>query len=264
MAQDVAARTPRQGEVTEVSVLDIGGQPIPYALVSIGTAPPRVADASGVAKLPNPVNADSADLVVRRIGYNPFGGWAKLDADGLRFEVRMNPLARALNPRTISERRDTPLARRGFYDRLERVANGATVGRFVTPEELDLRNVGQLSAYLAAEPYIRIQRSNGKPILTGRQPGCPMQIVLDGTRLTNTVEEVYTPKGQEEIRRLGGGPQGTNRFLQGKQSVDEIISAFSVAAMEIYPSAAGAPIEIQRAAGGAACGILVIWSGGRG
>lgn len=263
-AQEAPARAPRQGPISEVQVLDMGGQPIPYAIVSMGTAPPRVADASGVARLPNPVDADSAQLVVRRIGYNPFGEWARLDLDGVRYEVRLNPLPRALNPRTISERRDTPLARRGFYDRLERVSRGATVGRFVTPEELDLRNAGQVSAYLAAEPYIRIQRSNGKPILTGRQHGCPIQIVLDGMRLTNTVEEAYTPEGQEEIRRLGGGAQGTARFLQGKQSVDEIISAFSVAAMEIYPSAAGAPAEIQRAAGGAACGILVIWSGGRG
>ena len=263
-AQESAPRTPRKGPITEVTVLDRGGQPIPYAIVSMGNAPPRVADAAGVASLPNPVDADSTELVVRRIGYSPFGEYAKLDIDGARFEVRLNPLARALNPTTISARRDTPLARRGFYDRLERVSRGATVGRFITPEELDLRNVSQLSSILAAEPYIRIQRSNGKPIMTGRQHGCPMQIVLDGMRLTGTVEDVYTPDGQEEIRRLGGGPQGTARFLQGRQSIDEIISAISVAAVEIYPSAAGAPAEIQRAAGGAACGIIVIWTGGRG
>lgn len=264
VAQDAPQRTPRKGPISEVMVVDVGGQPIPYAIVSIGTSPPRVADASGVARLPNPVDADSAQLVVRRIGYNPFGDWARLDLDGARFEVRLNPLARALNPRTISERRDTPLARRGFYDRLERASRGATVARFVTPEELDLRNVSQLSAYLAAEPYIRIVRSSGKPILTGRQHGCPITIVLDGMRVTGTVEEAYTIEGQEEIRRLGGGPQAYARFLQGRQSIDELISAHSVAAMELYASAGGAPSDIQRAAGGGACGILVIWTGGRG
>lgn len=262
-AQESPERTPRKGPITEVMVVDIGGQPVPYAIVSMGNAPPRVADASGVARLPNPVEADSAQLVVRRLGYHPFGGAAKLDLDGQRFEVRLNPLARALNPRTISERRDTPLARRGFYDRLERVSRGATVGRFITPEELNLRNVSHISQYLAAEPYIRIVRSSGKPILTGRQHGCPMTIVVDGMRMSGTVEEVYTPEGQEEIRRMGGGPQASARFLQNRQSVDELLSAFSVSAMEIYPSAAGAPADIQRAAGGAACGILVIWSGGR-
>lgn len=263
-AQDAAERAPRKGPITEVMVVDVGGQPIPYAIVSMGNSPARVADASGVAKLPTPVDGDSAQLVVRRIGYNPFGEWAKLDADGARFEVRLNPLARALNPRTVTERRDTPLARRGFYDRLERASRGATVARFITPEELDQRNVSQLSAYLAAESFIRIQRSSGKPILTGRQHGCPIAIVLDGLRVTGTVEEAYTIDGQEEIRRMGGGPQAYARFLQGRQSVDELISAHSVAAMELYASAGGAPADIQRAAGGGACGILVIWTGGRG
>jgi len=263
-AQDAPQRAPRKGPISEVMVIDAGGQPIPYAIVSIGNSPPRVADASGVARLPNPVDADSAQLVVRRIGYNPFGDWARLDLDGGRYEVRLNPLARALNPRTISERRDTPLARRGFYDRLERASRGATVARFITPEEMDLRNVSQLSAYLAAEPFIRIVRSGGKPILTGRQHGCPIQIVLDGMRVTGTVEEAYSIEGQEEIRRLGGGPTAYARYLQGRQSIDEVIGAHSVAAMELYASAAGAPAEIQRAAGGAACGILVIWTGGRG
>ncbi len=264
VAQDAPQRAPRKGPVSEVMVVDVGGQPVPYAIVTIGNSAPRVADASGVARLPTPVDADSAQLVVRRIGYNPFGEWAKLDLDGVRFEVRLNPLARALNPRTISERRDTPLARRGFYDRLERASRGATVARFITPEELDLRNVSQLSAYLAAEPFIRIVRSSGKPILTGRQHGCPITIVLDGLRVTGTVEEAYSIKGQEEINRMGGGPAAYARFLQGRQSIDELIGAHSVAAVELYASAAGAPAEIQRAAGGAACGILVIWSGGRG
>lgn len=263
-AQDsVATKPTRRGPVREVQVLDIGGQPIPYAVVSMGTAPPRVANESGVAELPNPVNADSADLVVRRIGYSPFGDWADLDADGVRFEVRLRPLPRALNPVTVSARRDTPLARRGFYDRLERVSRGATVGRFITPEELELRATSQLSGVLAGEPYIRIQRSNGKPILTGRQHGCGMQVVVDGMRMTGTVEEVYTEAGQEEIRRMGGGPMATARFLQSRLSVDEIISTLSVAAVEIYPSAAGAPPEIQRTAGASACGIIVIWSGDR-
>lgn len=263
-AQDSAATRPtRKGPVREVQVLDQAGQPIPYAMVAIGNSASRVADANGVAPLPAPVDADSAELVVRRIGYGPFGDWANLDAEGLRFVVRLRGLPRALNPVTVSERRDTPLARRGFYDRLERVSRGATVGRFITPEELDMRATSQLSGILAAEPYIRIQRSNGKAILTGRQHGCGMQVVVDGMRMGGMVEEVYSQDGQEEIRRMGGGPGATARFLQSRQSVDELLSALSVAGVEIYPTAAGAPPEVQRAAGSSACGVVMIWTGDR-
>jgi hypothetical protein len=254
----------RSGPITEVLVLDRRSQPIPYALVSMGTSPPRVANESGVAQLPNPVEADSANLVVRRIGYHPFGQYAKLSEDGTQFVAYLLDLPRALNPTTITARRDTPLARRGFYDRMERVSRGATVARFITPEELDIRNSNTVSAILAAEPYIRIQRSHNKSILTGRQPGCPIAVILDGQRMTGMVEDLYTREGQDEVRRMGGGPAGTSRFLAGRTTVDELISGLSVAAIEIYASATGAPIEIQRTAGTNACGIVMLWSGGRG
>lgn len=81
--------------------------------------------------------------------------------------------------------------------------------------------------------------------------------------MTNMVEEIYTREGQDEIQRLGGRLNGTARFLAGRQSVDDLISALSVAGIEIYPTAAGAPVELQRAAGNSACTIVAIWSGNR-
>ncbi len=262
-APQAAPSPTRSGPITEVLVLDRRSQPIPFALVSVGNSPPRVADALGVAQLPVPLDADSADIVVRRIGYHPFGQFAKLSEDGKQYVAYLNDLPRALNPTTVTARRDTPLARRGFYDRMERVARGATVARFITPEELEIRNPITVSAMLAGEPYIRIQRSGAKSILTGRQPGCPVAVILDGQRMTGMVEELYTIDGQDEVRRLGGGTAGTQRFLASRTSVDELIGALSVSAMEIYASAAGAPSDMQRTAGSSACAILVIWSGGR-
>lgn len=256
-----APATPRE-PAREVLVVDREGQPIPYAFVVVGNGSPRIADDRGVAILATPIAGDSVDLVVRRIGYRPHGDWVKRNTDG-QFTVALDPLPRALNPRTISERRDTPLARRGFYERMERVRTGATVGRFITPEELDLRLVNSVSAILSGESYIRMQRYNQRPILTGRSPDCAIAIILDGMRMTGVVEELYTREGRDEVRRLGGGEAGTARFLATRQSVDELISAMSVAGIEIYPTAAGAPVELQRAAGNGACGIVAIWSGSR-
>lgn len=256
------APTAPHGPAREVLVVDRGGQPIPYALVVVGNGSPRVADGNGVAPLASPINADSADLVVRRIGYRPHGDWVKRNAEG-QFTVVLDALPRALNPRTISERRDTPLARRGFYDRMERVRTGATIGRFITPEELDQRQVSSVGAILSGEAYIRMQRYNQRLIMTGRSPDCAIAVILDGMRMTGIVEELYTREGRDEVRRLGGGEAGTARFMASRQSVDDLISAMSVAGIEIYPTAAGAPIELQRAAGNGACGIVAIWSGAR-
>jgi hypothetical protein len=265
----LAAQTPTpqapaapSGPAREVLVVDRQGQPIPYAFVVVGNGSPRVADGNGVAPLASPIDADSAELVVRRIGYRPHGDWVKRNPAG-QFTVVLDALPRALNPRTISERRDTPLARAGFYDRMERVRRGATVGRFITPEELDQRLVNSVGAILSGESYIRMQRYNQRLIMTGRSPGCAIAVILDGMRMTNIVEELYTREGQDEVRRLGGGEAGTSRFLATRQSVDDLISAMSVAGIEVYPTAAGAPIELQRMAGNGACGIVAIWSGGR-
>lgn len=253
---------PQRTPVREVAVRDRGGQAVPYAVLTVKSGVNRVADGEGIVELPTPVDADSVELVVRRIGYRPFGDWVHTVEDG-RFIVEMDPLPRALNPRTITERRDTPLARRGFYDRMERVRRGATVARFFTPEELDQRQVNVISAILAGESYVKIERFGSRPILTGRAPGCALAVVVDGMRMSGMVEEIYTREGQDEVRRLGGGQTGTQRFLNGRTTVDELLSAQSVAGMELYPVAAAAPIELQRAAGNGWCGILAIWSGNR-
>lgn len=253
---------PQRTPVREVAVRDRGGQAVPYAVLTVKRGVNRVGDGDGIVELPTPVDADSVELVVRRIGYRPFGDWVHTVEDG-RFVVEMDPLPRALNPRTITERRDTPLARRGFYDRMDRVRRGATVARFFTPEELDQRQVNVISAILAGESYVKIERFGSRPILTGRAPGCALAVVVDGMRMSGMVEEIYTREGQDEVRRLGGGQAGTQRFLNGRTTVDELLSAQSVAGMELYPVAAAAPIELQRAAGNGWCGILAIWSGNR-
>ena len=253
---------PQRTPVREVAVRDRGGQAVPYAVLTVKSGVNRVADGEGIVELPTPVDADSVELVVRRIGYRPFGDWVHTVEDG-RFIVEMDPLPRALNPRTITERRDTPLARRGFYDRMDRVRRGATVARFFTPEELDQRQVNVISAILAGESYVKIERFGSRPILTGRAPGCALAVVVDGMRMGGVVAEIYTREGQDEVRRLGGGQTGTQRFLNGRTTVDELLSAQSVAGMELYPVAASAPIELQRAAGNGWCGILAIWSGNR-
>ncbi len=51
-----------------------------------------------------------------------------------------------------------------------------------------------------------------------------------------------------------------------EKAIDDIIAAPSIAAIEIYGSAAAVPVELQRVAGSRmaqGCGLIAIWTGSR-
>ncbi|MBK7905697.1 MAG: hypothetical protein IPJ78_03950 [Gemmatimonadetes bacterium] len=109
----------QQAPAPRAMICDSVGRSIPYATVQSSGSTPRVANDSGVVLLSVP-RADSLKLLVRRIGFQAWEGWVRPDAAG-DFVVRLIPLPQNLERVSIYER-DTPLARTGFYDRMERVA----------------------------------------------------------------------------------------------------------------------------------------------
>lgn len=239
-----------QDRATTVRVTDVQGRVIPFAFVQIENGASRVADDSGrvVFSMKTP---DSLRLQVRRMGFNPFIGWARKDSVSQEFVADLIPLPRALDAVTVQGRRDTPLARRGFYERMERVQKGAYSARMITPEEMDMRNPMSITQMLSGDRFVKVTPMNGKQVLLSRNPGCAMTILLDGHRAMGTLEEAvgFRP-GAPAARTL--------------MSVDELISAHSVAAIEIYGSMASAPIELQRAAGNSGgCGLVALWTGSR-
>ncbi len=250
-----------QESSVRVVVTDSGAYGIPFAWVQLARGASRVANDSGIALFRVPAE-DSIRFVVRRIGYAPFDSWVRKDGVG-DYRVLLATLPRTLVKVDITDRANTPLARTGFYDRMERVQRGAISARFITPEELDLRNPSKISSMLAGESMVKLQLNAGRAILLGRSGSCGLTILVDRVRLTGMVEEAYTYDGQEEIRRRGGDWQATQQFLRERQTVDDVVSSLSIAAVEIYASAASAPVELQRAAGPTSCGIIAIWTGSR-
>jgi hypothetical protein len=240
-----------QRRTAVVRVTDVQGRPIPFALVQIENGVTRVADDSGRVTLPAERN-DSLRLQVRRMGFNPFVGWTTPDSATGEHIADLIPLPRALDAVSVEGRRDTPLARTGFYDRMVRVQRGAYSARFITPEELDMRNPARLSHMLSGDRLLKVQYTNNqKIILLSRSPNCAMTILLDGMKATGTLEEAV-------------GPAGVMSSFQGLMSVDELVPVTSIAAIEIYGSMAAAPVELQRAAGtSAGCGVVAIWTGSR-
>ncbi|MFM2139792.1 MAG: hypothetical protein RLZZ25_57 [Gemmatimonadota bacterium] len=240
-----------QPDRVTIQVTDVRGNAIPFAFVQITKGVSRVADDSGRAVFAMK-GVDSLNLQVRRIGFDPFSGWAKRRNESGAFVVDLIPLPRTLDPVTIAGRRDTPLARTGFYDRVERIQRGSYSARMITPEEMDLRNPIRLSQVLAGESMVKVTPYNGKAVLMGRGIACAMTILLDGQRLTGTYEEAIGNPSPPPMSSLA--------------SIDEIINAQSIAAIEVYGSAAAVPAELQRVAGGRmaqGCGLVAIWTGSR-
>ncbi len=234
-----------------VQVTDLSGNAIPFAWVQIVNGVSRIADDSGRAVF-NVKHNDSLNLQVRRVGFQPYTGWTRLDASKGVFLADLAALPQTLDPVNIAGRRDTPLARTGFYDRAERVQKGAYSARMITPEELDFRNPVQLSQMLYGDRFVKVTPQNGKQVLLGRGIYCAMTILLDGQRLLGTYEEAI------------GNPNAPP--MSSLSAIDDAVTAQSIAAIEIYGSVAQVPVELQRAAGtrlAQGCGLIAIWTGSR-
>lgn len=220
----IALAVPGTSEAqSRIRVVDQDSIPIRYALVSVQGAAERVVDTLGVALI-NTNLGSAARIAVRRLGYAPFDGTVQAGASG-EFTVVLQPAARDLTAvRTIAPR-STPLSRTGFYDRMQRVHRGAIVGQFIPPEELERRQISQVSRVLQGVGSVRIERrSDGKPLVTGRG-GCGMTIVLDGQRL-NSVDN----SSARAPTSLSGRPSYTG---SGGLSIDEAIIGAEVMAIEV-------------------------------
>lgn len=251
-----------QSPTSTITVVDAAGVPVPFAVISVGKSAASVANDSGRLVI-SLAGDDSLRLHVRRIGYREFYGTLPRSADD-RYVVTMDPLASALAAVTVRERANTPLARQGFYDRLERVQGGAIVGEFLTPEDLDDYNESTVSGMLRRSRYVRISRTRpprGPPqtVILGRG-GCGMNIVIDGQLAHSTAQDDVSEEAPSSITA-----RGTSRGVEGppKPDIDQLLDGRSVAAIEVYPSGANAPAEVIPMTGRGSCGIVVIWTGGR-
>jgi hypothetical protein len=251
----VTSAVSRAGAQSVVRVLDRDSIPVPFALVQVKGGAERVADSLGRVRLAQDL-APGTTLQVRRLGYAPFMGPA-VEGRDRELVVLLEPVRRELEAvRTVAPR-STALSRTGFYDRMQRVQQGAIVGWFVTPEELEQRKVMQVSRALQGVGSTRIARhTDGRPIVTGRGD-CPMTVLVDGQR------QQHLLKGTPQRAPTSLSGRGRVDDSGGSQSVDELVEGGSVMAIEIYPSAANAPAELIQLTGGGSCGIVAIWTGPR-
>jgi hypothetical protein len=252
-----------------VRVIDEADRPIPYALVQVGKTAPRIANDSGHAVVvvrPAP----SLEMSVRRLGYREFRGAVERSADGDEYVVRLSSLVPTLERVVVDARAASPLARTGFYDRVERVQRGAIVGEFITPEELEERNPVQMSDAVIGSRSVRVRYLSARRIavLTGRG-GCAMTILVDKMRVNNSAQDVAREGDPTSISNL----ERTQRYsldydllektLTANPSIDALVAGREIMAIEMYTSMANAPAELIQLTGGGSCGLVAIWTGPR-
>lgn len=258
-----------QREVVMMTVRDDSLRTIPFAWVQLEGGIANVGDDSGRVTFKHAAR-DSLRFHVRRMGFLPFYGYARRSGEA-SYEAILKVAPRALQTVRVEERRNTSLALTGFYDRMDRAKRGASTARFITPEELDLRNPGRVSQMLAGETSIKVSTFNMRVLLEGRGRRCGMNVILDGRQMTGMLEELknvdQNPQLRRDLERVMGDPQGEHAVMQRHAatmtSVDELINAGSVAAIEIYPSPASVPVELLRMMGKGTCGVVVLHSGAR-
>ena len=254
------ARADAVGKGVMVRVLDANTLPIAHALVEVEGGRGRVTDDSG--RVVMATAPDTVQLSVRRIGFSPFAGRVARARSG-EFEVTLTSLAQRLAAVTVTERgAQSPLERAGFYDRLQRVQRTAMLGEFITPEELDARGLSKISDILQGRRYSSVAKvtsgGHSLSVVLGRGK-CAMNIVVDGQFVGNTAQELNVSGVPTSILSSGSQPANHGHPFD----LDEIVDGSSVAAIEIYPSIANAPVELIPTASHGACGLVVIWTGGR-
>lgn len=248
-AKDAGRNASNSDRRTQLIVTDAGGRPMPHVSVSLNGGATRVTDDAGAVTILNH-QSDTLSVLVRRLGFAPFQGKLARASNSDAFRLTLLPVSQTLAAVNVQGRANAPLELTGFYDRMLEVQNGAHTGEFFTPEDINARSAGKISNFLYASRYVKVTQYNpgsgvikrARMMLQGRQ-NCYMNIFIDGVPIHGLVGDPFQKGGEEAI--------------------DDFVDFSSIAAIEVYPSVATAPMSIASKVMGGACGIVAIWTGGR-
>ena len=248
-------RPARRGSLTGL-VRDTSGQPLPLVLVTVALDTPRsgLTDSAGAYRLDG-IPPGVHRVTFRRIGFVPAEFSLLVDPDvGQRVTIELVAASVPIDSILITGRIVyTELAVAGFYDRMRAAREGAGVGRFITPEEMDQLRAMPRTTHVIETAGVRllqvergltlwpVGRSNmileGDPrrLLTGP---CQMAVFVDGIEI--------------DLGRYWR-PDATSGGL------DAFVAPADIRAIEVYHSSSGTPLQFQSVRN-AQCGSIVIWT----
>jgi hypothetical protein len=240
MQLDTGTAAGNQGRI--VRVVSDRGQPIMYANVTLEGATARITDAKGEIDLGIGARQKFA-VRVARIGFAPWFGVVDLPA-AATMTVTLPQIAQLLAPVTVTSsgatQTKTSLQLTGFYDRWMERQKGALSGVFIGPEEIEFRHPVRATRMLQGLNGVRLvcdmvgdcaifSTRPGELLNDGK--GCPMAILLDGNQLNTS------------------------------DSVDQLLNANDIMAIEVYARGGNTPISLQ--ANDTKCGVVAFWTGSR-
>jgi hypothetical protein len=237
------------GPVIRGRVVDGGGQPVSFALVSADGLGDRVADDSGRFLLPLP-RAGPIRIQVRRVGFHPSESRVSVERDtALRFVL--TPLPASLAKVQIeAEATTVSLELAGFYSRLREKERATNTGHFILPEEIERRR-GSVTQVVTGIPGLRVERYKPRGAYSSEYVAlfgnarkfsgnglCPMTVYLDRVRL-----------------QPPGGALGSEN--PPPVDVNDYVTLREVAGIEVY-TRSNTPSEFALLNG--TCGVVLIWT----
>lgn len=226
------------------TVVDSGGRPVQYAMIDGGGNARALTNLSGEFRLLLPPK-NKVEVNVRRIGFLPAKVLIEPGGD-TTVTVTVAQLGIMMETQVIRAREQTvKLSVTGFYERMNQAVNGALIGEFVLPEEIEIRKPNRATQLFEGRRGIRVRRfGNCYDVTTCyRITGtgdCAATVYLDGRRL-NPINQGSAAAG-----------------IAATPSIDDILNPSAVSAIEIYPRGSSAPPQFQSLAG--TCAIVAIWT----
>jgi TonB family protein len=224
-AQDAIPRGTVSGVVRDSSGGGIGGAEVSVA----GTGLRTHTNDQGEFRLTN-VPAGSVTVGVRRLGFVPAVTTIVIGAnEAAAVAVVVAPLAQSLATVIVrGDRRFADYGRlAGFYQRRSRSPGG----HFITRDQIDQRNPGQLTDLFRNVPGARIYSSTFHNAVRFRGMRCAPLVWLDGFPAT---------AGEFDL---------------------DALDPYIIEGIEVYLGVATVPPEFRWVRGGGSCGAIVIWTG---
>ncbi len=233
-----------------VTAIDSAGKAVASALTD--------STGSFTLRLPRP---GSVSLRTSALGYRPDIQRSMVLAAGAetRLELRLVPDALAMDSLTVMAQRRVPrLAREGFY---RRQVEG--FGHFLEEKEIEAKVPIRFTDLLRGMNGVGVVCGRFPPVCDARMRGatrpCPPTVVLDGRvlRVGRAPAFARPDKADTAVNRVNqmyALPGAADPALY----LDELLNPATLIAVEVYPSAAGVPVQYTGYMG--ACGTIMAWS----
>jgi hypothetical protein len=201
----------------------------------------------------------------KRIGYQP---WASppltvRSHDNLSVDINLHRSAVRLHPVEVTAQalRDY-LHRIGFYERQR-----ADFGHFITTEAIERRQAARVTDLLLSVPgvsLVRMTTGSAGPLFVQLRGGAMSQGAMCRPRVF--VDGVLFAHGDSRPVRANADPSTEQQVEDVVQSIDRGLSLddvghpSTIAAIEVYRSAAQVPVQFGGTSVSTLCGVIVIWT----